>query len=371
MKNYVILKMICKKMFLGGYGNFWYEEGPNSVGNDSTILYWLYTRIVFGAYGVMAILELLAAFCGDFPDEQKADAMALSHELPASNGYETEIYKLIVITYAASVFITLILFLVEGFRRVFQGSYYVTVITYYPRAEDNDPLANFIRILFTVIFVSFVENMVTGLDGLTVTHLIMYRYKFITLRNYFNTLRDDVLRIKDSGNCILAAEKLTSGLIEGIVMHKELLRLILDLDDVFGTITALQLFLCSGTAVAIMLQIALSDSLSFVGVIKMVIFVTAIAMLLGLSLCNAGEILYEASLLSDSIFYCGWYEVPPLPSPRTNHSKLVLVALMQAQRPLVMKAFKMIELTYATYLEVGRMTYSIFALFYAQNSQTK
>ncbi|KAL4710972.1 hypothetical protein ACJJTC_017937 [Scirpophaga incertulas] len=155
-----------------------------------------------------------------------------------------------------------------------------------------------------------------------------------------------------------------------------MLRLIRDLDDAFGTMIALQLFLCSGTAVAIMLQITVRmyhiylTPISFVGVVKMVFFTSALALLLGLSLCNAGEILYEASLLSDAIFYCGWHEIPTLPLPHINHNKLVLVALMQAQRPLVMKAFKMIEMTYATYLQVGRITYSIFAVFYAQNKKS-
>lgn len=58
----------------------------------------------------------------------------------------------------------------------------------------------------------------------------------------------------------------------------------------------------------------------------------------------------QASLLSESIFYCGWHLCP---SPQQRHlGRLVMLACAQAQQPLVMKAFKMLELTYGTFLLV-------------------
>lgn len=60
----------------------------------------------------------------------------------------------------------------------------------------------------------------------------------------------------------------------------------------------------------------------------------------------------QASLLSNSIFYCGWHLCPSQFTQRRNLGRLVLQACAQAQRPLIMKAFKMLELTYGTFLLV-------------------
>ncbi|KAL4704471.1 hypothetical protein ACJJTC_019570 [Scirpophaga incertulas] len=402
-KGYDILKSVCKKMFLMGYGNFWYENDNNSIGNDKNILYRIVSFLTFTTFGVMVSLEMMAALCGDFSGGEKADSVILSvsHTIIVIKFYlmilhkekfkllnekmvkicepyedneiqqkRLKVIKINVYGSAVAVYSAVFLFLMEGVQRVFRGSHYSTVITYYPSFDDNSLFANIIRIFFTLVLIHFVICM-SGLDALTVTHLIMYKYKFITLRKYFNSLKNEVIEIKESGNPKLAAIKLSKGLVEGIVMHKEMLRLIRDLEDAFGVMIALQLFLCSGTIVAIMLQIALSDSISLVGVAKMILSISTLAMLLALNICNAGDLLYEASLLSDAIFYCGWYEIPTLPPPHINHSKLVLVALIQAQQPVIMKSFKMIEITYATYLKVGRITYSIFAVFYAQNKKSK
>ncbi|CAK1542129.1 unnamed protein product [Leptosia nina] len=172
-------------------------------------------------------------------------------------------------------------------------------------------------------------SMIITVDAFTMVTLIIFKYKFVTLKNYFEDLKEDVERICAIGNSEMAAEKLAIGLLEGVVMHKELLRLSKEIDKAFGTVMACQLCQSSGSAVSLLLQIA-------------------------------------ASLLSDSIFYCGWHMCPTRSRGR-NLRKIVSIACVQAQRPLVMKAFKMLKLTYATFLQVIRGTYSVFALFYAQN----
>ncbi|KAL4710958.1 hypothetical protein ACJJTC_017923 [Scirpophaga incertulas] len=240
-KNYDILKSFCKYMFFMGYGNFWYENGESSVGNDKNILYRIVSFLIFTTFGIMTSLEILAALYGEFSEGEKADSVILSvsHTIVVIKIYLMILYKekirllnekmvkicepyednqikenrlrlikINVYGYAVSVYIPLFLFLMEGIRRVFAGSHYVTVVTYYPSYEDNSLFANIIRIFFTFVFVHFLICMVFGLDGFTVTHFIMYKYKFITLRRYFNSLRDEVVEMKASGNLKLAAMKL-------------------------------------------------------------------------------------------------------------------------------------------------------------------
>ncbi|CAH2230137.1 jg12487 [Pararge aegeria aegeria] len=279
------------------------------------------------------------------------------------------IMKINVVAYIITVYGSAACFIFEGIRKTYDGSHFVTVVTYYPSFENDSLLAIITRITTTIVLLIMLLTMIINVDCFALANLIIFKYKFITLRDYFEKLRDDFDKLFESGNYGLAAEKLAQGLKEGIVMHKELIRISKEIDKAFGTVLALQVCQSSGSAVSLLLQIALSDDLTFVARMKLYFFVVALFFLLGLFLCNAGDITYQASLLSDSIFYCGWNLCPSQYPQRTrqNIGKLVLQACAQSQRPIVMKAFKMLELTYGTFLLVVRSTYSVFALFYAQD----
>ncbi|CAH0724934.1 unnamed protein product, partial [Brenthis ino] len=398
MKDYLIFKKICKKIFLIGSGNFWYIDGE--IGDDNDILYKILNYTLLLVYVLMTLLEIMAALIGDFPEDEKSDSVtfAVSHTIvmikifsvisnkklikklihdliKVCEVHEEEclmeekyrIMKINVIAYIVTVYGSAACFVFEGLRKMFDGSHFVTVVTYYPLFEDNSFLATLLRMFMTIILFMMLITMIVSVDGFTVVNLIMYKYKFITLRNYFEKLRREFDEALKNQKSRLAAERLSKGLIEGIIMHKELLRLSKEIDKAFGTVMALQLCQSSGSAVSLLLQVALSDQLTLVASMKIIFFVVALFLLLGIFLCNAGEITYQASLLSDSIFYCGWHLCPSQFPQRRNLGQLVLQACAQAQRPLIMKAFKMLELTYGTFLLVVRGTYSVFALFYAQN----
>lgn len=67
-------------------------------------------------------------------------------------------------------------------------------------------------------------SMILTVDSITVVYLIMYKYKFITLRTYFEDLRTQFDILNASGKKREAEQELAEGLIEGIVMHNEILR---------------------------------------------------------------------------------------------------------------------------------------------------
>ncbi|CAB3244586.1 unnamed protein product [Arctia plantaginis] len=227
-----------------------------------------------------------------------------------------KIMKINVVAYVGTVYGSCAFFILEGLRKMYVGSHFVTVVTYYPSYGDDTAIANFVRVCGTLVLLVMMVTMIVSVDSFTMVYIIMYKYKFITLRHYFENLREEVERLNQRDNN-LAEEKVLNGLIEGIEMHSNLLKLSKEIDKAFGTVMALQLCQSSGSAVSILLQIA-------------------------------------ASLVSDAIFYCGWHLCPPRVNnmPRRNIRQLVVLALMQAQRPLVMKAFKMVELSYATFLMV-------------------
>nr|WPO56494.1 odorant receptor [Leucinodes orbonalis] len=288
------------------------------------------------------------------------------YEEPGMMEVKYRMIKINVVAYFVTVYVSAACFVFEGIRKFYEGSHFVTVVTYYPSFEDNSLGATAFRIFTTIILFVLMITMIVSVDSFTMTYLIMFKYKFITLRRYFEKLTVEFHKKNDAGNSNVAAKELTNGLVNGIVMHKALLRMAGDIDQAFGTVIALQLCQSSGSAVSLLLQIARANQLTFVACIKIIFFAAALFFLLGLFLCNAGEITYQASLLSDSIFYCGWHACAPQPRTKRNVRQLVLTSCAQSQRPLIMKAFNMIQLSYGTFLQVLRGTYSVFAMFYAQ-----
>ncbi|KAL0870523.1 hypothetical protein ABMA27_005496 [Loxostege sticticalis] len=287
MKNYEILKNYCKKMFLVGSGNFWYESGI--VGDDSSWYYKIYSRTLFSIYGFMTILEIMAAIFGDFPGDEKRDSVtfAVSHtivmlkifsvvsnkglvktmnknmvkiceayEEPTLMAAKYRIVRINVLAYFSVVYGSAACFVFEGIRKLNAGSHFVTVVTYYPSFEDDSIFGIIFRIFTTVILFLMLMTMIVSVDSFTMAYLIMYKYKFITLRHYFEGLTEEFYKM-NSVNPRLAADKLTNGLVEGIIMHKEILRMAKDIDQAFGTVIALQLLQSSGSAVSLLLQIAL------------------------------------------------------------------------------------------------------------------
>ncbi|VVC98493.1 unnamed protein product, partial [Leptidea sinapis] len=255
MKNYIILKAFCKKIYLVGSGNLWYEA--DEVGNDNKTYYKILSTVLFSVYSFMTALEILAALIGDLPKDEKSDAIsfAVSHtivmmKLYSVIGNKTLIKQLLydlvkvcetheeealmiekynrvkvnITAYIVIVYGSVACFIFEGLRKVYNGSHFVTVVTYYPLYDDESIIATITRTTTTVILCIMMISMITTVDGLTMVNLIIFKYKLITLRHYFENLRDEVERICVRGDIVQAAENLSNGLIEGIIMHKELLR---------------------------------------------------------------------------------------------------------------------------------------------------
>nr|AFC91727.1 putative odorant receptor OR19 [Cydia pomonella] len=393
MKNYFILKNLCRKIYLVGAGDFWFEEGEISKGKS--LRYQFLCFVLFSIYIFMTVLEIIGVFFGDMPKDERSDCttFAVSHTIVLGKmfsvilnrkrvkelnrklveicaNHEDEhrvaenyrIMKINIWAFAVSVYGSFIFFLFEGIRKMMSGSHFITIVTYWPFYEDNSIIAVSFRFFTTLVLAVMMATMIC-IDSFAMIILIMYKYKFITLRYYFEGLRERFDRNNYTGNEEYATELLHAGFIEGIVMHSNLTRLSKDIDRSVGTVLALQVCLSSGSAVSLLLQLALSKDLTVAAQLKIIMFVIAVFFLLALFLCNAGEITYQASLLSDSIFYCGW----DASSMRRDLRRLVLFSCAAAQRPIVMKAFNMLELTYGTFIQVVRGTYSVFALISAQN----
>ncbi|KAI5651391.1 7tm odorant receptor domain-containing protein [Phthorimaea operculella] len=220
-----------------------------------------------------------------------------------------KIIKINIYAYFSIVYGTVLCFIFEGFRKMYEGTHFVTIVTYYPSYEDNSPLATAVRVLFTIILCILMMTMIFSVDSFTMMYLIMFKYKIITLKQYLEGIRktfDKECKV----NLRMASLNLKNGLIKAIVMHGALIKMCKDIDTAFGAVVTLQLCLSSGSVVSLLLQLA-------------------------------------AYLLSDAFFHSGWHLTE---SPR-ELLPMILMSTRQAQRPLVMKAFNMIEITYGLFLQ--------------------
>ncbi|XP_046966883.1 uncharacterized protein LOC124534886 [Vanessa cardui] len=387
-----LLKSFCSYVYYAGAGNFW----PENIHHES-IVYKMYSFISFGIYVTMILLENMAALFGNFPEVEKKSAIMFSaiHDIiiikmSVMLYYKNSIKKLNyemsfvmkdieeesvmrkqkrkvlwgITFYVITVYLSLTAYGVESFRKVLvEGTPFYTVVTYLPTYYDETLAASVFRVFFYVTWLYMMLPMIAA-DCMPIIHVIIMAYKFITLCHHY-----EKIRIAFERNLLVmpneaATRILKEGCIAGIKMHQKLKFLVEEIHRVFGIIMSLQVCESSAVAVLLLLRLALSSHLNLTNAIMTYTFVGSLFFLLALNLWNAGEITYQASLLSDSMFFCGWHLCKMDKQSHKDIRRLVLVGCAQAQKPLILKAFGIQDLSYTTFVSVARMTYSIFAVFY-------
>ncbi|XP_013140335.1 PREDICTED: uncharacterized protein LOC106104750 [Papilio polytes] len=94
--------------------------------------------------------------------------------------------------------------------------------------------------------------------------------------------------------------------------------------------------------------------------VKNFMFISCVLLLNGTYMMSGGDVTYEASLISDSVFHCGW----EYGKSRRGLRSLVVVTLQQSQVPIRMTAFGVLSLSYNSFITVLRLSYSFFAVMY-------
>ncbi|NP_001157209.1 olfactory receptor 8 [Bombyx mori] len=387
-----LLKDFCKYVYYAGAGNFWYEDIYKE-----TVPYKMYVVISFFTYTVMIFLENLAALFGKLPEVEKNSAVmfaaihnivltkmflllyhkrsisklncemaAVGENLEEASIMRRQFRKMRLGTalYFISVYLSLVAYGVESARRtIVEGAPFYTVVTYLPDYDNTTVLASFLRIFFYITWLYMMLPMMSA-DCMPIAHLITMTYKFVTLCRHFDQIREKFqINVKIMAKTE-ATEILKLGFIEGIKMHQKLMYLADEIHRVFGIIMALQVCESSAVAVLLLLRLALSPHLDLTNAFMTYTFVCSLFLLLALNLWNAGELTYQASLLSNAMFYSGWYFCDFEKDWCRDIRRLVLIGCAQAQKPLILKAFGVLDLSYETFVSVARMTYSVFAVFY-------
>ncbi|CAH2087092.1 unnamed protein product [Euphydryas editha] len=391
-----LLKAYCKYVYYAGAGNFWFENI-----RQESVYYKIYNLVSFTIYFTMIFLENLAAIFGNFPEVEKKSAIMFSaiHDIILIKMffmlyYKSSIKKLNyemvsvmrdkeeehimkkqkrtvvwgIIFYIITVYLSLGAYGIESLRKaIVEDTPFYTVVTYFPGYYDDSILANIFRVFFYITWLYMMLPMIS-VDCMPIIHLILMTYKFITLCHYYESLRatfEKNLTVMSNED---AAKILKAGCIEGIKIHQKLMFLVEEIHRVFGIIMSLQVCESSAVAVLLLLRLALSPHLNLTNAFMTYTFVGSLFFLLALNLWNAGEITYQASLLSNSMFFCGWHLCETDRQLHNDIRRIVLIGCGQAQKPLILKAFGIQDLSYSTFVSVARMTYSVFAVFYQRRA---
>ncbi|CAG9098933.1 unnamed protein product [Plutella xylostella] len=398
MNSRSLLRDYCKYAYYTGIGDYWFEPLYRE-----TPWYRVCFYLSFTIYLSLIVFENLAAWLGEFPDVEKNSSVmfAVIHTIVltkmflvvfrkeavkqiniemANVGSDLEEAALMrrqyskvrsgILCYMLSVYASLGTYAAESARRsLVEGILFYplwgcipfyTVVTYYPKYEDESTTADVFRVLFYIIWLVMMMPMIFA-DCFPITHVIILSFKFITLRRHFERVRevfDEDLLMKRSD----AVERMRDGFLQGILMHQKLIRLADDIHRIFGIIMSLQVCESSAVAVLLLLRLAQSPRMELFNAFMTYTFVASLFFLLGLNLWNAGEMTYqasstrhhvvyliEASLLSTAMFQSGWHLAPPGPAARAAR-RLALVSCAQAQKPLVLKAFGIQDLSYGTFV---------------------
>ncbi|XP_022131187.2 odorant receptor 4-like [Pieris rapae] len=386
-----LLQTFCKYVYISGSGNFHYDQKIYK----ETFFYKMYSVVSYSIYITMILLENCAAIFGKFPEVEKNSAVMfaaihnivlakmflllyhknsirkLNYEMGTVMEYIEKEYvmreqyrkvKFGILLYVASVYLSLVAYGVESLRKaITEGVPFYTVVTVYPSFNDISMLATLVRVFFYITWLYMMLPMMAA-DCMPIIHLITMAYKFKTLCHRFEAISEAFKReVKISKTHAISMLKVK--FLEGIVIHQKLLILTEEIQRVFGIIMSLQVCESSAVAVLLLLRLALSPHQDLTNAFMTYTFVCSLFILLALNLWNAGELTHQASLLSNAMFYCDWYKCD-VNKDSKNIRKLVLIGCAQAQKPLILKAFGVQDLSYATFVSVARMTYSIFAVFY-------
>ncbi|CAH0399497.1 unnamed protein product [Chilo suppressalis] len=379
-KTKEILRIFCKYVYYAGAGNCWYENIY-----EETLLYKFYTCTSFTVYTTMIFLENLAALIGEFPEVEKNSAVMffaihnivltkmllllyhkksirkLNYEMAMVGQEFEESWNMRrqqlkvwggIIAYVISVYLSLIAYGVASTKRVLEeGVPFYTVVTYLPYYNDDSTIASCVRIFFYITWLYMMLPMMSA-DCMPITHLITMTHKFMTLCQHFNRIRKEFEKDALIMDKQRALEKLKEGVLQGIQIHQKLMHLGDEIHRVFGIIMSLQVCESSAVAVLLLLRLALSPHMDLTNAFMTYTFVSSLFLLLALNLWNAGEITYQASLLSNAIFNCGWHLSNMEKESHRDIRRLVLISCTQAQKPLILKAFGIQDLSYSTFVSL-------------------
>ncbi|CAK1598429.1 unnamed protein product [Parnassius mnemosyne] len=267
--------------------------------------------------------------------------------------------KLFSIANVFSCVMTLVFYAFNGVTQVIRsGVSFTTVITAWPELNNTSMAANIVRALSFVIWLVLVcRTCAAFVIAISTTICLSHQYK--QLQSYFYSIEENFST--EHLDQVEKERKYEESLKHGIKMHSETLLCTQVVQEIFGPVYSGQITLNIIALIILMMQMMDSEQTLF-NALGMVSMASAVLSTTGILMCSAGDITIEAALLPVAMYSSGWQNCRGKSNKRVR--KLLLLAMTQGQRPVVLKAFNLIELSYQSFLSIVKSSYSVFSVFY-------
>nr|WCC57458.1 odorant receptor 1 [Papilio machaon] len=267
--------------------------------------------------------------------------------------------KLYSAAYLFSFSSALISYGIDGLIQVLRkDGTFTTVITAWPDVEDRSSFANIARVTNYVLWWIFMMRL-SAIYVLVICLTTCLSHQYKDLQSYFYHLVD----IFDE--CDLSQrekeKKYEDSVKIGIKLHSDTLWCTRQIESAYAVVFSGQILVNISVLCLLMLQMVnsertLSNALATI--------TTGVAMLIstGFFMWSAGDVTVEASQLSTAMYSSGWENCQKDCSVRIR--RLLVIAMAQSQRPVTLRSFGIIELSYQSYVSIVKSSYSVFSILY-------
>nr|QPX50340.1 odorant receptor [Helicoverpa armigera] len=255
--------------------------------------------------------------------------------------------------------LSLLMYTVEAVMRVIRaGATYTTVITAYPDVDDRSTLSHVVRVIAYIIWCIYLTR-IFAVYSLVISLTIAMSYQFKNLTSYFCNLSK-----------IFEDERMTQTEKEqeyerafrvGIKIHSETLKCTEDIQAICRDVFSGQIIFNILMLIVLMHQMV-NSARNLTNAVTLVMAALTILLSTGFFMWNAGDITVEAQLLPTAMFSSGWENCGRDSSVRVR--KLIVIAMMQAQEPVVLTGLGIIALSYQSYVSIVKSSYSVFSVLY-------
>ncbi|XP_013173705.1 PREDICTED: putative odorant receptor 92a [Papilio xuthus] len=383
------LKIICHVLYCFGLGNFWYEKTKRNNIHKTTYVLWV---IIANSFIFLMILnEFLAYIRKDLNIKEKGDLILFSFAHPSIVAKIMVFYikrkeikdtlqillegnKFCNLTtlekssmkraryYCTSLLINIFVILVsatiEGIQNYLQEGVPIrTEVTYLPYRESSGITVNIFRFLVQFHW-WYLMAIMYSIDSLSLCSLVILSYKFKEVRHHFNSCRIEMIKLSKSKQDSMD-ELFEENFIVGIKLHQDALRCARKIQMSLGKLYTVQVAESITMLVICLLKVTIAVR-DIASLVKNFMFISCVILLNGTYMMSGGDVTHEASLISDSVFHCGWEYGRMSKGLRS----LVVVTVQQSQVPIRMTAFGVLCLSYNSFITVLRLSYSFFAVMY-------
>ncbi|XP_041970677.1 uncharacterized protein LOC121727067 [Aricia agestis] len=239
---------------------------------------------------------------------------------------------------------------------------FTTVVTAWPDVTDTSLRAEILRIFFYLVWWIFVLRTAAVYALVTCISIIVGQ-QFKNLQSYFYSLNeifqdDDEIKVWEQERREQIYEEAVR---TGFKLHDQTLRCTNEYQVTCNVIFSGQILVNVSVLCLLMLQMVSTERTLMN---TLAILSTALAVLIGsgLIMWNAGDISVEAAVLPTAMFHCGWHNCRGKSGPRIK--RMLVVAMRQSQRPVIISSFGVLEISYQSYLSIVKSSYSVFSLLY-------